>query len=166
MSDALLQELLDREAIKALKARYFRLMDTKDWDGWRALFADDAHFELLHGDPIDDADEFVASVRGVLDGARTAHHGHMPEIEMESPTEARAVWALNDYVEWEPDPETGVRRGIEGFGHYHETYRKIDGAWRIASLRLSYLRIDPLPREALPDTILGGPDLREDAKLG
>ncbi|PRC48766.1 DUF4440 domain-containing protein, partial [Mycobacterium sp. ITM-2017-0098] len=29
------------EAIRALKARYFRLMDTKDWRAWRQVFADD-----------------------------------------------------------------------------------------------------------------------------
>jgi SnoaL-like domain len=28
----------DIEAIRQLKARYFRLMDTKDWDGFRASF--------------------------------------------------------------------------------------------------------------------------------
>ena len=29
------------EAIRQLKARYFRFMDTKDWDAWRELFTDD-----------------------------------------------------------------------------------------------------------------------------
>ena len=29
------------EAIKQLKARYCRYLDTKDWDAWRAIFADD-----------------------------------------------------------------------------------------------------------------------------
>ena len=32
--DALKQELLDREAIKECKARYFRCMDEKKWDEW------------------------------------------------------------------------------------------------------------------------------------
>jgi len=31
----------DIEAIKQLKARYFRTMDTKDWDGMRTVFTDD-----------------------------------------------------------------------------------------------------------------------------
>ena len=30
----------DVEAIKRLKARYFRTMDTKDWDGMRQVFTD------------------------------------------------------------------------------------------------------------------------------
>jgi 3-phenylpropionate/cinnamic acid dioxygenase small subunit len=32
------EQTLDKEAIRELKARYFRLMDTKDWDGWKELF--------------------------------------------------------------------------------------------------------------------------------
>jgi hypothetical protein len=31
----------DTEAIKQLKARYFRTMDTKDWAGMRQVFTDD-----------------------------------------------------------------------------------------------------------------------------
>jgi hypothetical protein len=33
---------------------------------------------------------------------------------------------------------------LEGYGHYHETYSKIDGNWYIASMRLSRLRVDRL----------------------
>ena len=31
----------DFHEVCMLKARYFRLLDTKDWNGWRQLFADD-----------------------------------------------------------------------------------------------------------------------------
>ena len=31
----------DIEAIRRLKARYFRTMDAKDWNGMRQVFADD-----------------------------------------------------------------------------------------------------------------------------
>ena len=33
--------LLEIEAIKQLKARYCRYLDTKDWQAWRSLFSDD-----------------------------------------------------------------------------------------------------------------------------
>lgn len=33
--------LLDLEAIKVLKARYFRAMDTKQWDELRSCFTQD-----------------------------------------------------------------------------------------------------------------------------
>ena len=37
--------LIAIEEIKQLKARYFRCMDTKDYTGLRAVFADDAVFD-------------------------------------------------------------------------------------------------------------------------
>jgi hypothetical protein len=36
-----LDTLVDVEAIKQLKARYCRYLDTKDWNQWRTVFADD-----------------------------------------------------------------------------------------------------------------------------
>ena len=33
--------LLEIEAIKQLKARYCRYLDTKDWQAWRGIFTDD-----------------------------------------------------------------------------------------------------------------------------
>jgi SnoaL-like domain len=46
-----LQRLLAIEAIKNLKARYFRSVDTKDWDGFKAVFAPDALFDISQDVP-------------------------------------------------------------------------------------------------------------------
>ena len=43
------QQLLDLEAIKTLKARYFRCMDSKDWDGLESpgkCFTEDLHADF------------------------------------------------------------------------------------------------------------------------
>jgi hypothetical protein len=61
---------------------------------------------------------------------------HAPEIELTSETTARGVWALEDVVRFGP----GVN--LRGYGHYHETYEKIDGQWRIKSSKLTRLRVD------------------------
>ena len=151
---ATLQALLDREAIRDLKARYYRLLDAKNWTEFREVFTEDAHFDVESFALIDGVDEFVAVVRGTLEGATTVHHGHMGEITLTGDGEAAGTWALADYVEWRSN---GERRGIKGFGRYEETYRKSDGRWQIASLCLRYTRIDPLPREPLPPSVLAGP---------
>jgi SnoaL-like domain len=168
MSDELLQELLarvrelqDREAIRELKARYFRFLDAQDWQGFRQCFADDAWFDVQGRELIHGADPFVVEAQNVLGEAQTLHHGHMPEITIDSATEAHGLWMLADYLEWPSEPGSGERRGMKGYWRYEEEYRKIDGAWKIATLRLRPLRIDPLPREPLPDQIIGGP-----ARLG
>ena len=44
--EALVQMLWDIEQIKQLKARYFRLLDTKDWDAFAELFTDDCEHHL------------------------------------------------------------------------------------------------------------------------
>jgi hypothetical protein len=78
----------------------------------------------------------MAGLQKVLAGATTVHHGHMPEIELTSPTTATGVWALHDIVIW-PD---GTR--LDGYGHYHETYEKRDGEWRIKTSTLTRLHTD------------------------
>jgi ketosteroid isomerase-like protein len=129
------------EEIKKLKARYFRLMDTKQWDAWADLFTDDldAWFEDT-GRSVHGRDEFVAGVSGLLADALTVHHGHMPEIEVTGPDSARGTWSMFDYVQLR-NPKRPVE--FKGYGHYHEEYRKgSDGRWRISSLRLHRLRVD------------------------
>jgi uncharacterized protein (TIGR02246 family) len=128
----------DVEAIKQLKARYFRTMDTKDWAGMRQVFTDEVLVDTTAsgGGIVTGADAFVSFLEATLDGAVTVHHGHMPEIEVTSPTTAHGIWALQDVIIW-PD---GTR--LHGYGHYHETYAKAGGEWRIASSTLTRLHMD------------------------
>jgi len=143
-SHDLSQMLADIEAIKVCKARYFRCMDEKRWDDWGLVFTEDAHMEVPEAAMVvDGRDAIVAAVSGVLDGVVTVHHGHMPEIELIGLDAARGVWAMEDYVEFPPAAD-GTRRGLHGYGHYHEDYVRDDGEWRIARLHLARLRIDPL----------------------
>lgn len=128
----------DVEAIKQLKARYCRLLDTKDWTGWRAVFTDDFVSDTSEagGKVIAGADDFVAFTRKSLRGQATVHQVHAPEIEVVSPTTARGVWALEDVVRLAP----GLN--LRGYGHYTETYEKSADGWRIKSSKLTRLRED------------------------
>jgi len=130
--------LVEIEAIKQLKARYCRFLDIKDWDSWRSLFADDFHSDTAGagGKVIDGADEFVAFTRRSLGDRATVHQVHAPEIELTSPTTATAVWALEDVVRLAP----GVN--LRGYGHYTESYAKVDGYWLITASTLTRLRED------------------------
>jgi uncharacterized protein (TIGR02246 family) len=132
------------EHIKRLKARYFRMLDLKDWDGWGQVFARDAVMEVPEVDMVlTGRDAIVESVSAALAGTRTVHQGHMPEIELTGDGTATGIWAMFDYVEW-PAAESGERVGLQGYGHYFEQYVREDGAWRIARTRLVRLRVDPL----------------------
>ena len=132
--------LLETEAIKQLKARYCRHLDTKDWTAWRALFTDDfvSDTSQAGGTFIAGADDFVAFTRKNIGKPTqpTAHQVHAPEIELLSPTSARGVWALQDVVRF------ALGLNLVGYGHYHETYEKTAGQWRIKSSKLTRLRED------------------------
>jgi uncharacterized protein (TIGR02246 family) len=142
------ERLVAIQEIQQLKARYFRGIDTKDWALWAEVFAEDAVLEVPDvGMSTVGREAIVQGVSGALEGARTVHHGHMPEIEVTGPTTARGVWAMYDYVEW-PEQADGGRVGLHGYGHYHEEYVRQDGTWRISRSRLERLRVDPLA--ALP----------------
>ena len=131
------------EDIRRLKARYFRCLDTKDWDGFRDVFAADAEMDmrpeageagLVHGN------QAIADfVRGVVGDVETVHHGHMPEIDLSSATTATGVWAMEDLLRW---PAGGPFGSMHGWGHYHETYTKEGDSWRIQTLALTRLRRD------------------------
>jgi hypothetical protein len=159
-------DLFEVEKIKQLKARYFRFLDTKDWDGFETLFTEDAVLDssmafyaphpvtgepLTHGRP-----ELVAGIqtgdmvmiggktmadkgRQLFPGVITMHHGHMPEIEILSDDQATGVWPLEDRLLF---PEGAPIREVHGFGHYFETYRKVDGHWKIACSKLTRLRVN------------------------
>ncbi len=137
------QELLDLEALRQLKARYFRTLDRKDWTGFADVFTTDAVLEVPEADMVvTGRDAIVESVSGALVGTQTVHHGHMPELERTGPDTARGIWAMQDYVEW-PTEADDPRVGLVGYGHYEEEYRRED-RWRISRSRLVRLRVDPL----------------------
>jgi hypothetical protein len=129
----------DVEAIKQVKARYFRLMDTKDWDGLAGVFTDDVEIDVTSegGGVTHSVDEYMPFLVNVLGDVTTVHHGHMPEIELTSPTTARAIWSFEDELWW---PDGAPLKYMHGYGHYHETYEKTSGRWRIKTMRISRLK--------------------------
>lgn len=134
-------DLMEVEAIKQLKARYFRLMDTKQWDAWGEVFSPDARLQWGEGDADAAAgrENIVAAVSRAIDGAVTCHHGHMPEITIVDPEHATGIWAMFDRVDH-------PRYLLEGYGHYTEEYVKLAGAWKIRRTRLTRLHRDLTPK--------------------
>lgn len=163
MSAEKLQELLDYKEILELKAKFVRTADAKDWEGYREVFGDEGVYDFGSGFVVHHGQQFVDAVAGQLpEGARSVHRAFLPVIRFESSVRAKGEWAVNDYIEFTPDPVTGERRGYQGFGYEYETYSKLGGVWKITDWRLLYIRMDPLPRLPLPAHILGGPEVLQD----
>lgn len=129
-------DLCEIETIKQLKARYCRVLDTKQWAAWRAIFTDDFLSDTSEagGKVIDGADEFVAFTRKSLRNQATVHQVHAPEIEITSATTARGVWALEDVV------RLVLASSCAGTG---TTPRPTRNRWAVAHHEL---KVDPLTR--------------------
>ena len=84
--------------------------------------------------------EIVTNVSGALVGARTCHHGHMPEIEITGDCQRAASGRCSTTSSG--TSRDGTRVGLQGYGHYREEYTREDGEWRIARTRLERLRVD------------------------
>lgn len=142
--------LIAIEEIRQLKARYFRLIDDRDFQGWGALFCEDAVFDCSEGlgatpvggvftgpvGPIvQGRDALIRWVSGTFATITSVHHGHDHEIHIDSETEAHGIIAMEDMLR-RLDRQTMV---LHAAGHYHERYRKEGGEWRIASTCLTRL---------------------------
>lgn len=129
-------------AISKVKARYCRMLDTKNWAGFAALFTEDFVLDVSEGtgmSVIQGRDAALQQVQASIGSARTAHQVHTPEIEIKG-DEAEVIWAMQDRVVWET-PRRGLA-SLTGYGHYHERYVRQNGEWKIASLKLTRLHID------------------------
>jgi len=146
------------EDIKVLKARYFLGVDVKDASILRDVLADDIEIDY-RGAATDPVTGFNASeaatnevqrggdhcaqlVAASLIGVISVHHTSVPEIEIIDASNARGLWPMVDRLKF--GAESPIADMI-GYGHYHETYVKERGRWRIRTLRLSRLRIDFIP---------------------
>ncbi len=130
----------DLEQIRQLKARYFRLMDTKQWELMEGLFSEDV-VATYEGPPRlskdDDPKVFtcngrstlVGGIKGLLEQGKSMHQGFMPEITFTSDTTATGIWSMFDYVRL---PSCAFR----GWGHYHEEYVKEADGWKINFLMI------------------------------
>jgi hypothetical protein len=131
----------DRIAICELKARYCRLLDTKQWDDWADLFTDDFVLDTSAAGgppPITGPTAALAMVRGMLETAITVHQVHQPEISFDGDS-AQAIWAMQDRLVF------GDGTRLSGFGHYTERYVRQGDHWKIASSALTRLHLDVTP---------------------
>ena len=126
--------MLDLEAIeliKQLKARYFRFLDTRDMEGLKSVFTADAKAHFKGADyefELDGRDALEAFYRKSFTVTSFGmHNGHHPEITVDGET-ATGIWYLQDIF-----VELNYKLTIMGSALYNDTYRKVDGEWRVAS---------------------------------
>lgn len=130
--DRALLLLLDVREIEQLKHRYFRALDSKDWDVFADCLAPDVVADY-GGLAFGDRDELTAYMRANLGpGMITLHQAHHPEIEVSGDL-ATGRWYLFDKV-LVPAHDFA----LEGAAFYDDEYRRTPDGWRIS--RTGYRR--------------------------
>ena len=121
------------EALKQLKATYFRDVDSKQWLALRELFAPGAQVDTTGslGPYFPSRDLFVAFTALTLSAINTRHKGYDPQLELTSDSTATGVWTMEDRL------SVAGLITIRGSGHYIDTYEKIDGKWVVTSSKLT-----------------------------
>jgi hypothetical protein len=122
-------DLVELEAIKRLKYRYVRLIDTKAWDELETLFVPGATATYSDGKySFDGRDAIMDFLRESMASTNmlTSHKVHQPEITLEPPDRASATWALEDVV---LHLDHNLR--ISGAAFYTDRYVKVDDEWKI-----------------------------------
>jgi len=123
------EELCELEAIKRLKYRYMRCVDTKGWDEMAEVFVPEATAAYSAGRyRYEGRDAIIAWLREGMDRDtfHSSHSAHHPEIDFPEPDRATGIWAFEDHV---VDLEHDVE--IRGAGFYHDRYVKRDDRWWI-----------------------------------
>ena len=135
---ARVQALEDIEAIKRLKYRYFRSIDTADLATLDTLLTDDISVNYKGGTyhwMMQGKDNVIQSIAGGFHNRALAQHtGHHPEIDLLSATTAKGLWYLTDSF-----IHLDMRVVTQGSSLYRDEYVKLGSEWKIRYS--SYTRI-------------------------
>ncbi len=150
-----MQDLHELEAIRQLKYRYMRCVDQKRWDELAQLFTEDAVSSYSDGKyHFEGREKIMEFLVSSMDRKSflSSHRVTQPEIEITSPSTARAIWALEDTV-----IDTQHEIMIRGAAFYTDEYVKVDGEWKIRSTGYSRTFEEMFSRKDIPSLRLTSP---------
>jgi ketosteroid isomerase-like protein len=151
-------ELAEIEAIKQVKYRYLRAVDTRDWDLLETTLTEDATSAYSSGKLSYDGRtairQFLTESMPAED-MLTSHKVHHPEIVLTSATTADARWGLEDVVIIQSAKIT-----LRGAAYYEDKMVKENGEWRIrhTGYRRLYEEMSPRGSETITDHWWKTPD--------
>ncbi|MBB4859849.1 hypothetical protein HNO88_003181 [Novosphingobium chloroacetimidivorans] len=147
------ERLAATEAIRQVKSRYFRGVDSGDGLQVRSILAEDCVLDYMGccTDPVTGIDHMPA-MNVVMRGRESwpvreavgmqvvsVHQGHDPDITIEDARNARAIWSFTDRFFMPPG---GAFARLTGWGRYHETYTDRGDGWKLQTTRIERLRVE------------------------
>jgi len=127
--DPAVTDMLDRQAITDVLYRYASSIDHKDYDGLRAVLADDARAKYGDRDWMEGADAIVAFNREY--GARQAWQHHLLSVyHIDITGDAASTLTYHTSHQTSADDPTTVRVIV---ARYYDQLRREEDGWKIAS---------------------------------
>ena len=131
------------EEIRELKYLYCQALDAKDWSRFATIFTPDGSADMREAGPagspsmifVEGLANMMAYVKEAVGHLKTSHHVFAPLITLDGDDRASGLWQMEDRL-FERDGDDW-RVVLHGLGHYHETYLRRDGAWKIHHVRLT-----------------------------
>jgi hypothetical protein len=72
-------------------------------------------------------------------GIVSVHHGDNCEVEFTSVTTASGTGSMTGRLYFSPDSEFSL---MTGYGHYVETYEKVDDSWKLKTTQITRIRVE------------------------
>jgi hypothetical protein len=135
---AIEEMMQDIEAIKAqleicsLKARHLRLVDQKDWAGYKQMLTEDFVLDISQSANVPvvrGCEAAVKQIQSSVEGTTTVHQAHLGEFELKA-DEVKVTWAIHDRVVRGPDQPSYTL-----YGYHHDRWVRCNGEWKLAALR-------------------------------
>ena len=130
MDDAL-QAMLDHHEVSQVLYRYALMVDSKDFDGLRELFTDDATAEYVGRESLSGADAIVAWIEErTRDSAWQHHLLSVYDVQVTGDHADAVTYHTSHQTKGDPDV---VRLLV---ARYFDRLRRVDGTWRIEHKRM------------------------------
>ena len=148
-----IERLIAIDEIKQVRAKYFRGVDTCDGELVKSILAEDCVLDYngCCTDPSSGKD-FIPAMNVVLRGRDSwlsdgmsklgiisVHQGHNVEVDFTSDSTANAIWSMTDRLYFPAGSEFSL---MTGYGHYIESYEKVDGGWKIKTTHITRIRVE------------------------
>ncbi|MCR8557316.1 nuclear transport factor 2 family protein [Mucilaginibacter sp. BJC16-A38] len=150
-----LEKLKITDDLRAVMARYVRYADNKDWVSLAGSFTPTGVFTPLNEEGVairvmTGREDISAKLLKSVGRAKAIHHLFSFEIEVESDTRAKGIFAMEDYLIRPEDEKLVAQQGsamppfrrMHGFGHYHADFIKTDGEWFISNLKQTRIKLE------------------------
>ena len=143
-----IQKIEDQNAIERLRHEYWLFLMDRNLEGLVSCFADDAFLEYGFGIELTgkaDIKGFFENLMSNEDLIQQVPRGANRVINLNDENNGDGRW-LVDVVMVRKSAEKGTRLGLQ----YTESYKKIDGLWKIFKMKNEYLHFEDMDLKDSP----------------